>query len=159
MLRENLDALIAKAMKRRDNIALKVLRLIKSEYQKHETSGKKTSFLNDSIEIKLLKKLDNQWKDGISAFKAADRDTEELEAEVNYLETLLPKELSREEQVKKINEVMMEYLKDVPTEEKLSMRHLGFIIKEVSTKYPSIDNKLISEVYKGFQEFLKNNTD
>ena len=155
MLRESLTSLIANAMKSRDNCKLKVLRLIKSEYQKYETSGKDKS-LDDAMEIKLLKKLDNQWKDGVAAFKAADRNTEELEAEIAYLETLLPKELSREEQVEIIDNEIIEYLKAIAIEERISMRHLGPIIKKISSQCPSIDNKLVSEVYKNYQELLKN---
>ena len=57
----------------------------------------------------------------------------------------------------KINNEIIVYLKDIAIEDRISMKHLGPIIKKISSQYPSIDNKLISEVYRNYQEALKSN--
>lgn len=149
MIRDLLDVFIAHAMKEEKDkkYKLRVLRLIKSEYQKYETSGK-DKILDDANEIKILNKLRSQWKESIEAFKSNGRDVAELELEVKYLESLMPRELSIEEQKTKITEVINDYLKDVTEENRNSMKHLGAIMKIINSKYPSIGGKLVSEIYK-----------
>jgi uncharacterized protein YqeY len=149
MIRDLLDVFIAHAMKEEKDkkYKLRVLRLIKSEYQKYETSGK-DKILDDANEIKILNKLRSQWKESIEAFKSNGREVAELELEVKYLESLMPRELSIEEQKTKITEVINDYLKNVKEEDRNSMKHLGAIMKIINSKYPSIGGKLVSEIYK-----------
>lgn len=64
ILKDNLDTYIATAMTEgeKSKYKLKVLRLIKAEYQKFLTSGK-DKVLDEATEIKILKKLQKQWKE------------------------------------------------------------------------------------------------
>ena len=58
MIKEKIDGLIAEAMKAKDSSKLKVLRLIKSEYQKFETTKDNKGNLNildEGNEVKILK--------------------------------------------------------------------------------------------------------
>lgn len=147
MIKETLNNLIAETLKAKENSKLKVLRLIKSEYQKFETSGNNKT-LDDAAEIKILKKLQKQWKEELEAAIHNNRDTFDLTYELKYLETFIPTELSEEEQTKIASEVIEKYLMKLPVEERKSMKHLGNIMKLVNSEYPSLDNKLVAEVYR-----------
>lgn len=147
MIKETLDSLIAEAMKAKNNSKLKVLRLIKAEYQKFITSGKDKE-LDDNSELKILKKLQNQWKEELEAFKTAGRNIVDLTVELEYLESFLPKEMSEEQQKEYAQKIIDVYLKGLPIEERASMKYLGAIIKIVNKEYPFINGKLVSELYK-----------
>jgi len=147
MLREQLNDMIALAMKSKQSSKLKVLRLIKSEYQKFITSGN-NSELTDNEEIKILKKLQKQWKEELEAFINAGRDAFDLTLELKYLESFIPKELSEKEQKDIATVVIEKYLKDLPIEERVSMKHLGAIMKIINKEYTGIQGKLVSDLYK-----------
>lgn len=147
MLREQLNDMIALAMKSKQSSKLKVLRLIKSEYQKFITSGN-NSELTDNEEIKILKKLQKQWKEELEAFINAGRDAFDLTLELKYLESFIPKELSEKEQKDIATVVIEKYLKGLPIEERVSMKHLGAIMKIINKEYTGIQGKLVSDLYK-----------
>lgn len=147
MIRETLDSLIADAIKAKQNYKVKVLRLIKAEYQKYETSGK-DKILNDAVELKILKKLQKQWKEELEAFIEAKRETFDLTLELKYLESFLPKEMTEEEQKDKAVTIIENYLKGLPIEDRQSMKHLGAIMKVINSQYPMINGKLVSDIYK-----------
>lgn len=147
MLREQLNDMIALAMKSKQSNKLKVLRLIKSEYQKFITSGN-NSELTDNEEIKILKKLQKQWKEELEAFINAGRDAFDLTLELKYLESFIPKELSEKAQKDIATVVIEKYLKGLPIEERVSMKHLGAIMKIINKEYTGIQGKLVSDLYK-----------
>lgn len=147
MIKEKLNNLIATAIKSKNPSKLKVLRLIKAEYQKFETSGS-NKVLDDAAEITILKKLQKQWKEELEAFSAAGRDTTALAIELGYLEEFLPKELTEAEQEEVIRKIIIKYLQDLPIEERASMKNLGGIMKIIKKEYPSIEGKKVSEMYK-----------
>ena len=153
MYRETIDNLIKSATLDRKVTDLKVLRLIKAEFQKFSTSKNNKNVLNtldDVQELKILKKLHKQWKEEYEAFVCAKREKEalELEKELKLLEALIPAEPSLEETKVLIKDVIENYLKGLPIEERASMKHLGAIIKIIKTNNPTADSKLISEIYK-----------
>jgi len=148
IIKNNLDTFIAKVMKEQDNSKLKVLRLIKSEYQKFETSGADKK-LDDSNEIKILKKMQKQWKEELDILTKAGRDNTSLKEELEYLESFLPKEMTEAEQKSAAKHVIMKYLIGFPLEERQSMKHLGAIMKIMNKEYPMINGKIVSEVFKG----------
>lgn len=153
MYRENIDELIKKAMLAQKKLDLKVLRLIKAEYQTFSTTKDNKGNLNvldDVQEIKILKKLHKQWKDEWQSFIDAGRTKEALElgAELKTLEALIPAEPSEEETETKIKNVIESYLLGLPIEERKSMKHLGAIMKLVKADNPLADGKLVSSVYK-----------
>ena len=148
IIKNNLDTFIAKVMKEQDNSKLKVLRLIKSEYQKFETSGADKK-LDDSNEIKILKKMQKQWKEELDILTKAGRDNTSLKEELEYLESFLPKEMTEAEQKSAAKHVIMKYLIGFPLEERQSMKHSGAIMKIMNKEYPMINGKIVSEVFKG----------
>ena len=153
MYREIIDNLIKTALLSDKRLDLKVLRLIKSEYQILSTTKDNKGNLNvldNAQEVKILKKMQKQWKEEWQSFVNAHRTTEALElgAELSVLEALIPKEASVEEQKSLAKGVIEIYLKGLPIEDRQSMRHLVAIMKIIRTEYPAIDGKLVSEVYK-----------
>lgn len=149
ILKDNLDTYIATAMteEEKSKYKLKVLRLIKAEYQKFLTSGK-DKVLDEATEIKILKKLQKQWKEELEAFINAGRETFDLTLELKYLETFIPKEMSEEEQKNIAQSIIDKYLMSLPVDERKTMKHLGAIMKIINTDNPMINGKLVSEVYR-----------
>lgn len=149
ILKDNLDTYIATAMTEgeKSKYKLKVLRLIKAEYQKFLTSGK-DKVLDEATEIKILKKLQKQWKEELEAFINAGRETFDLTLELKYLETFIPKEMSEEEQKNIAQSIIDKYLRSLPVDERKTMKHLGAIMKIINTDNPMINGKLVSEVYR-----------
>lgn len=147
MLKEKLTSLIAEAMKDNNKSRLKVLRLIKSEYQKFETSGKDKK-LTDADEITILKKLRKQWIEEIQLYRDANRDVTELSEELMNLDGFIPEELSEDKQYAIIQATMDKYFMDIPVIERKSMKHLGAVMKIIKQTYPIIEGKKVSEVYK-----------
>ena len=147
MIREQIDDMIALAMKAGKQHKLKVLRLIKAEYQLYETAAK-DNYLDDVVEIKILKKMQKQWKEELDAFISAGRDTFDLDLELKYLESFIPKERSEEEKKDIATNVIEKYLRELPIEERPSMKHLGAIMKIINKEYADIEGKLVANLYK-----------
>ena len=70
MLHNEIDKLIADAMKSQDAVKLKTLRMIKSEFVKKEKDG---IVLTDVVESNILTKMVSQREDAIAQFKSANR--------------------------------------------------------------------------------------
>lgn len=147
ILKDVLDPYIASAMRNKEDNKLKVLRLIKSEYQKFETSGN-GRVLDEVNEVKILKKLHKQWKEELEAFIEAGRETFALTFEIKYLESFIPKEKSEEEQREDARKIIEKYMNTIPVENRKSMQHLGAIMKIVNKETPMLNGKLVSEVYR-----------
>ena len=135
ILKDVLDPYIASAMRNKEDNKLKVLRLIKSEYQKFETSGN-GRVLDEVNEVKILKKLHKQWKEELEAFIEAGRETFALTFEIKYLESFIPKEKSEEEQREDARKIIEKYMNTIPVENRKSMQHLGAIMKIVNKETP-----------------------
>lgn len=153
MYKETIDDLIKTAMLNKKTLDLKVLRLIKSEYQTYSTTKDNKGNLNvldDIAEVKILKKLHKQWKDEYEAFVKAGRTEEALTlgAELRTIEALIPTESSQEETEAKIKSIIEGYLFGLPVEERGSLKHLGAIMKLVKADNPMADGKLVAEIYK-----------
>ena len=147
IIKDKLDALISSAMTDEKKYKLKVLRLIKAEYQKFLTSGK-DKVLDEAMEVKILKKLQKQWKEELEFFINAGRNTVDLTIELKYLETFIPKELSEEEQSNIATKVITKYLEGLSIEDRASMKHLGAIMKIINKDYPSVNGKIVSDNYR-----------
>lgn len=151
MLRETLDNLIKTALLNKKKTDLKVLRLIKSEFQTFETSKDNKGNINtldDTKEVNILKKLKKSWEDERDSFKKAGRDVTELNSELNVLNALIPSEPSDEEYQKYVKDAIHNYMLGVPVEERKSMKHLGAILKILKTANPLLDSKKVSVIYK-----------
>ena len=151
MLKENIDGLIKTALLNKKKADLKVLRLIKSEFQTFETSKDnkgKLNILDDVQEVNILKKLKKSWEDERDNFKNAGRDTTVFNEDIMILDALIPSEPSDEEYQTYVKDAIHNYMQDIPVEERKSMKHLGSIINILKTANPLLDSKKISVIYR-----------
>lgn len=140
MLYTEIDNFIAGARKSGNKTALKVLQLIKSEFQKFLTSSKDAK-LDTIQEAKILLKMQSQWLEELDSLKKANRDTIELEATIRILQEFTP-ELPSESKI-------IEYTKEVVASyDSVSMKDMKSIMNKVKEKYPLADGKIISQVVK-----------
>lgn len=89
---------LIKAMKAKDQVALRTLRMLKSAIMKHEVSAK-DAVASDEVVMDLLQKEAKSRKDSIEQFRRGDRadlaDAEE--AELQVLQSYLPQQLAEGE--------------------------------------------------------------
>lgn len=140
MLHNEIDKLIADAMKSQDSVKLKTLRMIKSEFVKKEKDG---IVLTDVVESNILTKMVSQREDAIAQFKSANRtDLVESEAlELEVLKSLAPKQATDEE-------IIAETELIIANMETVSMKDMKNILAEVQKKYPTASGKIVSQVVK-----------
>ena len=110
-LKDTVQTEMVKAMKAKDQVALRTLRAIKSAILLLETSeGRPSGPLTTDEEMKLLIKQSKQRKDSIEQFKNAGRDelAKSEEDELAYIERFLPKSLSADELKAEIEKIIAE---------------------------------------------------
>jgi uncharacterized protein YqeY len=132
-LKEKISADYLSAFKSKDSIAKNILSVVKGEIQ---TVEKNTGALDlaDSEVIKILTKTAKSLKETIAL-----ANDEKSKQELSVIENYLPKQMSREEVVVKVTELISS-----------GVTQIGSIMKEFST-LPA-DKKIVSEVVK---EILK----
>lgn len=137
----NVDELISNARKEGNKIALKTLQLIKSEFSKVEHSGTK---LDNVEQLKILKRMKNQYEQAVEEFKKGGREdlVGEEEQELELICSLLPEKVDESVVTKYIDELCSEL------GDKLSMRDIKPILTKVQEKYPMVDGKLVSSIIK-----------
>ena len=137
----NVDELISNARKEGNKIALKTLQLIKSEFSKVEHSGTK---LDNVEQLKILKRMKNQYEQAVEEFKKGGREdlVGEEEQELELICSLLPEQVDENVVTKYIDELCNEL------GDKLSMRDIKPILTKVQEKYPMVDGKLVSSIIK-----------
>lgn len=137
----NVDELISNARKEGNKIALKTLQLIKSEFSKVEHSGTK---LDNVEQLKILKRMKNQYEQAVEEFKKGGREdlVGEEEQELELICSLLPEQVDESVVTKYIDELCNEL------GDKLSMRDIKPILTKVQEKYPMVDGKLVSSIIK-----------
>ena len=140
MLHNEIDKLIADAMKSQNSVKLKTLRMIKSEFVKREKDG---IVLTDVVESNILTKMVSQREEAIAQFKSANRtDLVESEAlELEVLKSLAPKQATDEEIITETESI-------IANMETVSMKDMKNILAEVQKKYPTASGKIVSQVVK-----------
>lgn len=140
MIYNQLNSLIAEAMKNKDNDRVNVLRLIKSELVKKEKEGKE---LTEQIEANVLMKMVSQREDSIAQFTKANRmDLVENETkELNIIKEFAPKQVSDED-------IVAETEKVISAMGTVTMKDMKNILAEVQKTYPTANGKIISQVVK-----------
>lgn len=140
MIYNQLNSLIAEAMKNKDNERVNVLRLIKSELVKKEKEGKE---LTEQIEANVLMKMVSQREDSIAQFTKANRmDLVENETkELNIIKEFAPKQVSDED-------IIAETEKVISVMGTVTMKDMKNILAEVQKVYPTANGKIISQVVK-----------
>ena len=141
MLYNQLNSLIAEAMKNKENDRVAVLRLIKAELLKKEKEGKP---LDETIEASVLMKMVSQREDSINQFKQANRMdlAENEQKELDIIKEFAPKQVSDEDITIETEKVIANMGGTV------TMKDMKNILAEVQKLYPTANGKLISQIVK-----------
>jgi uncharacterized protein YqeY len=141
MLYNQLNSLIAEAMKNKENDRVAVLRLIKAELLKKEKEGKP---LDETIEASVLMKMVSQREDSINQFKQANRMdlAENEQKELVIIKEFAPKQVSDEDITIETEKVIANMGGTV------TMKDMKNILAEVQKVYPTANGKLISQIVK-----------
>ena len=141
MLYNQLNSLIAEAMKNKENDRVAVLRLIKAELLKKEKEGKP---LDETIEASVLMKMVSQREDSINQFKQANRMdlAENEQKELDIIKEFAPKQVSDEDITIETEKVIANMGGTV------TMKDMKNILAEVHKIYPTANGKLISQIVK-----------
>jgi len=144
MLQENIDKEIKTAMLAKDNVRLRGLRAIKAAILLAKTEKGGGDTLTEDAEIKVLQRLAKQRKESAEIYRTQNReDLYQIEAEeLEVIEGFLPKQLSREEVIAVVQDVISRI---GATSVKDMGKVMGAANKELSGK---ADGKTISEVVK-----------
>ncbi|PRY52467.1 hypothetical protein B0I27_106228 [Arcticibacter pallidicorallinus] len=144
MLQENIDKEIKTAMLAKDNVRLRGLRAIKAAILLAKTEKGGSDTLTEDAEIKVLQRLAKQRKESAEIYKTQNReDLYQIEAEeLEVIEGFLPKQLSREDVIAVVQDVIS---RTGATSVKDMGKVMGAANKELSGK---ADGKTISEVVK-----------
>lgn len=144
MIKENLNGLIKNAMIEKNKVRLETLRSVKTAFMNRETA-KNAQPLDDAAEIRIIKKLISQREESVEQFKSAGREdlVEKETAEINILKEFLPEPVG-EEDIKTFAQTLI-----TPETGK---RDMGRIVKEVKTKFPTAEGKLVADIVKNLLE-------
>lgn len=142
MIRNNIETLIAEAMKNKDAVRLSVLRLIKTEFVKAEKDGKT---IDEATEAVMLTKMVAQREDSIKQFAEAKRyDLVEGEtAELDILKEYAPKPVSDDD----IKEALQKMVDDGLEP---SMKNMKEFMSRIKIIYPTANGKVVSDFIKNF---------
>lgn len=138
MLYENIDKLIAEAMKNHDNVRLSTLRLIKTKFLEYKTS-KGAKPIDETIEVQILRKMVSERNDSIALYIQANRKelADKEQNEINIIKEFLPAEVTEEQLTKAFNSVLAKGVEPIK-------RNMGIFIKEIKSILPSADGKTVS---------------
>ncbi len=135
---------IKSAMKARDKVRLETLRNIKKVFLEAKTAPGANDTLADSDALKIISKLAKQGKETATTYTQAGRqDLADAElAQVEVLESYLPKQLSQEE----IEAAVKKIIAEVGA---TSMKEMGKVMGTASKQLAGkADGRVISEIVK-----------
>lgn len=144
MLFDQISNDIKEAMKARDKVRLEALRNIKKVFIEAKTAPGANDTLEDAQALKILQKLAKQGHDSADLYTSQNRPdlAEEEMAQVNVIESYLPKQMSEEE----IEAVVKEILAQTGAQ---SMKEMGKVMGIASKQLAGkADGKKISEIVK-----------
>ena len=141
----NLSEEIKNAMREKDSLKLESLRAIKSALILAQTASGANADLNEEASIKLLQRLVKQRKESALIYKEQGRNdlAEPEEAQAKIIASFLPEQLSEEEVIKIVSEVISqtgaEGIKDMGkvmgvTSKKLAGKAEGRLIADIVKK-------------------------
>ena len=140
----NLSEEIKNAMREKDSLKLESLRAIKSALILAQTASGAGADLNEEASIKLLQRLVKQRKESALIYKEQGRNdlAEPEEAQAKIIASFLPEQLSEEEVIKIVSEVISqtgaEGIKDMG-------KVMGITSKKLAGK---AEGKLIADIVK-----------
>lgn len=144
MLFDQISNDIKEAMKARDKVRLEALRNIKKVFIEAKTAPGANDTLEDAQALKILQKLAKQGHDSAELYNSQNRPdlAEEEMAQVNVIESYLPKQMSEEE----IEAVVKEIIAQTGAQ---SMKEMGKVMGVASKQLAGkADGKKISEIVK-----------
>lgn len=142
MLHNEINKHIAEAMKAKDKDRLYVLKMIKAKFLEFQTSkGFKDEDFTDAKEISILQKMEKTWADELKSFSDAGRDVSQLCAQVQILQSFLPKVPTMDEIVGAVRQSGL-----AP-----EMKNMKAILTFVQQQYPAASGKQVSEALKSLQ--------
>ena len=139
---EKLEKDMIEAMKNKEKDRLTVIRMVKAALKQEQIDHKKE--INDDLLIDVVTKQIKMRKDSISEFEKGNRKDliEKTEEEIKVLENYLPEQLSMEEVIKIIDEIMDEVKPE-------SSKDMGKVMKEAQAKLKGkTDMKEVSSIIK-----------
>ena len=135
---------IKAAMKARDKVRLETLRNIKKVFLEEKTAPGANDTLADADALKIIAKLAKQGKETAKTYSDAGRqDLADAElAQVEVLESYLPKQLSQEEIEAEVKRIIAEVGAK-------SMKEMGKVMGSASKQLAGkADGRVISEIVK-----------
>ena len=135
---------IKSAMKARDKVRLETLRNIKKVFLEAKTAPGANDTLPDADALKIISKLAKQGKETATTYTQAGRqDLADAElAQVEVLESYLPKQLSQEEIEAEVKKIIAEI-------GATSMKEMGKVMGTASKQLAGkADGRAISEIVK-----------
>ena len=144
MLFDQISNDIKEAMKARDKVRLEALRNMKKVFIEAKTAPGANDTLEDAQALKILQKLAKQGHDSADLYTSQNRPdlAEEEMAQVNVIESYLPKQMSEEE----IEAVVKEIIAQTGAQ---SMKEMGKVMGIASKQLAGkADGKKISEIVK-----------
>lgn len=140
MIYDNIDNLIASAMKNHDNVRLSTLRLIKTKFLEYKTS-KGAKPIDENIEITILRKMVNERMETVDIYRNAGRNelADKEEAEMNIIKEFIPEAPTEDKILEVFNNIANEGL----TKER---KNMGLFIKKIKEVLPLADGKTVSTV-------------
>ena len=135
---------IKSAMKARDKVRLETLRNIKKVFLEAKTAPGANDTLADADALKIILKLAKQGKETATTYTQAGRqDLADAElAQVEVLESYLPKQLSQEEIEAEVKKIIAEV-------GATSMKEMGKVMGTASKQLAGkADGRVISEIVK-----------
>ena len=135
---------IKSAMKARDKVRLETLRNIKKVFLEAKTAPGANDTLSDADALKIISKLAKQGKETATTYTQAGRqDLADAElAQVEVLESYLPKQLSQEEIEAEVKKIIAEV-------GATSMKEMGKVMGTASKQLAGkADGRVISEIVK-----------
>lgn len=146
MVKDNIDSMIAEAMKNHQSEKLETLRMIKSTLTKAEKDG---VVLTEATEGKILQKMVKQTEDAIEQFKKAGREdlVAKETADLEIIKQFAPEEITDEA-------VMTATIMACQTYEDegkiVNMAAMKTIMDMVHAVYPTASGKIISQVVRNW---------
>ena len=148
LLIENIDSLIAEAMKSKDKVRLETLKLMKASLVKAQKDG---TVLNEVSEGKIIQKMIKQSEDAIDQFKKGNRNdlAEEEAKQLEVIKEFAPAEVSDEESANCTKAICKSFEDDG---NEVTMKSMKDIMAQVQSFYPTASGKIISEVVRNWKK-------
>ena len=132
MIKEQISKDYMVALREKNTVIKNLLSVVKGEIQTIEKNIGSES-LSDEEVIKILSKTAKSLRETMSFTEESNRG--QINEELSFIESYLPKQMSREEVTKKVTDIVNS-----------GITNIGGIMKEFATL--SVDKKVVSEVIK-----------